>query len=100
MRLPLVALDGPSIADLRGVRVLPELALRLPLAKEVPALVQLDLQLAQASLLVRGRDAVRRQPVSQHVLLVDEVGDALPNAAVGHARQATPGRQETERLAL
>ena len=74
----LVALDGPGVTDLGGVGVLPELLLGLPLTEEVPALVQLDLQVAQPGMLLGRRDLVGGQLVAQGVLLVDEVGDALP----------------------
>ena len=54
----LVALDRPCASHLSGVGILTELALGLSLAKQVPALVELDLKVPKAGVLLVWRDLV------------------------------------------
>src|SRR4051812_4301936 len=72
-RSALVALHGAGVARVRGVGILSELPLRAALSQQVPALVELLADVAQARL-VGGR---RCAAFAQAVLFVDQVGDVL-----------------------
>src|SRR5437870_1494111 len=69
--LLLVALDDVRRPDFRAIGVLAELAQRASLPQEIPALVELDLELTQALALLVGL----RAPGVERMLLVDEASD-------------------------
>jgi hypothetical protein len=78
-----VALDGALGAGLGVVRVDPELAPGPALAEQVPAPVQLDLEMIEP-LPVGLVEPVAAVLAQQLVLLVDELVDALQGVAVFH----------------
>jgi hypothetical protein len=78
-----VALDGALGAGLGVVRVDPELAPGPALAEQVPAPVQLDLELTEP-LPVGLLEPIGAVPAQQLVLLLDELVDALQGVAVFH----------------
>jgi hypothetical protein len=85
--LLLVTLDGLGAANLRVVRVLPELLSCSPLPKEVPAAIEFHLNRAQA--IAIGLEQLLVVPVSllataQLVLLADKALDPRRDALVAH----------------
>ena len=84
-----VLLDHVGRPGVRLVRILAELAQRAPLAEQIPALIELDLQLVQPYLVVAAQVAALIEPL----LLADEILDALEDCRVvlGSHSLAPPG---------
>jgi len=81
-----VALDHGGVARRGFVGILTELPPGPPLAQQVPALVEPDLQIGQpAGILVR-QGATSRGVLPQLVLLLDEAVDALEDLGIVHGR--------------
>ena len=89
--LLLVALDGGRWADVGRVRVRASLAQGAALAKQVPTLVEADLEGVQASMAVVAQ-ALTRTAFKQLVLLGDEFLDVLEQLRVGHWSAFQEGR--------
>src|SRR3954471_18896055 len=93
-RLLQVALDGRLGAGLRLVGVLVALALGPPLTEQVPALVQVRLELTDPAALLLGVLG----GLAELVLLVDQRVDAAEDFVLFHARHpALPRSPETGR---
>jgi Family of unknown function (DUF5519) len=87
VRLLPVPLDGVGVPDLGLVRILPELLARPSLSEQVPAPVELDLDVSQAPLIFRqlvGLTAVRLLLATKLVLLSDQVLNPIGDAVVVH----------------
>src|SRR3954470_18404719 len=93
-RLLQVALDSRLRPGLRLVGVLVVLALGPPLAEQVPALVQVGLELTDTGALLLGVLG----GLAELVLLVDQRVDAAEDVVLVHVRQpALPRSPETGR---
>src|SRR4029078_2253644 len=79
-----VALDLAGRPDVRALRVLAALTASPSLTQQVPALVQLDLELAQPRLLVGAGVPARLGLLAQRMLLVDEGVDLVKQSGVVH----------------
>src|SRR5580704_15379177 len=87
------ALDRVGVADVDGVGVAPGVAGRAPLAEQVPAAVELDLDVAQALLIGLERVVVRRVGLlagAKRVLLGDQTFDPCGDGFVAHVLKPTP----------
>jgi hypothetical protein len=71
-----VALDGAGVARLRLVRILAEFAPSPPLAEQVPALIQHDLNCLESAMIVGGQLATIAL-LEERVLLGHELIDVL-----------------------
>src|SRR6476620_6323707 len=87
-----VALHDLGVTDLRGARVLTELAPGAALPQQVPALVQLDLDAPEPLVLLLAADLAGPELRAQPVLLLDQPLDAcLDVDVVGHPPTIAPG---------
>jgi hypothetical protein len=73
-----------------GVGVLASVAAGAALAEEVPALVELDLDLVEAGLLIVV-EALAERLAFQGVLLLDQVADPVKHLLVVHLGSSDPG---------
>jgi len=87
--LLLVALDHGRGTDLRRVRVLAELAARVSLTKQVPTLIELDLDCFETKLI-----GIRQLfPPVQALLLVHQIADLPEDRFIRHRlRHVSPHR--------
>src|SRR3954464_15905371 len=79
-----VTLDLAGRADLRALRVLAELATGSSLPQQVPALVQLHLQVTQQRVLLGAVDRAGLDLLAQGVLLVHQRPDLVQQSGVVH----------------
>jgi hypothetical protein len=79
MALLFVAFDDPRRSDLCVVRILAELSARAPLSKQVPALVQPDLNLLEPGLILIGQGRV----TVESLLFMSQFGNPLQHGLIG-----------------